>query len=149
MIGLSNRIQDDDIQIQSKDTISLLDPVTYTRIRIPVRSRQCRHAQCFDLYTYLEMNRNIPTWTCGICGVRVELKDLVVDCFFKEILQVITDEEVEYVEVDGEEYRPKANEVLAEPPRKKARRFTNTALPEPEDKVNDDSVVVDLTLDSD
>jgi hypothetical protein len=81
--------------------------------------------------------------------VRVELKDLVVDCFFKEILQVITDEEVEYVEVDGEEYRPKANEVLAEPPRKKARRFTNTALPEPEEKVNDDSVVVDLTLDSD
>ncbi|OWB68438.1 hypothetical protein B5S33_g3591 [[Candida] boidinii] len=51
---------DDDDLVESAVLISLLDPITSNRIRIPVRSRVCSHLDCFDLISFRELNRLSP-----------------------------------------------------------------------------------------
>ena len=70
---------DDDIFVTSSTTVSLRDPLSFLTIRVPVRGRSCKHVQCFDLLTYLNVNFQSPTWICPHCqkgGVGIS-KDVV------------------------------------------------------------------------
>ena len=48
--------------------ISLLCPLMRSRIRLPARSHNCKHVQCFDLESYLMMNAKNSNWNCPICS---------------------------------------------------------------------------------
>lgn len=76
---------DDDI-IVSTTTISLKCPLSYVRIRYPVKSMYCRHLQCFDGLSYLHLQEQVPTWTCPICSDKIDLSHLAVSDYYQEIL---------------------------------------------------------------
>lgn len=52
-----------------KVKLSLLDPISLQRIKIPLRSTQCAHLECFDLETFLIFNKHSPRsfLKCPIC----------------------------------------------------------------------------------
>lgn len=57
--------------------VSLRDPVSLVRIRVPVRGHKCDHLQCFDLETHWQVNsREHSSWACPVCGVAALAADL-------------------------------------------------------------------------
>ena len=82
---------------------SLLDPLTYQRIQVPVRSVHCSHIKCFDLRTFLEMYADKETKVCPICSGNIYLKDLILDSYVKSILDnTKEDEEDVDLETNGD-----------------------------------------------
>jgi len=75
----------DDISMDSLK-ISLLCPLSRTKLVTPVRSRNCRHFQCFDLLSFLSMNEERPNWKCPICNSQISYDSLAVDRYFLEIV---------------------------------------------------------------
>jgi len=53
----------------SKLTYTLLDPFSWNVIKLPVRGIHCRHAQCFDMGTYisLQLGNRTRYWKCPLC----------------------------------------------------------------------------------
>ena len=66
-------------------TISLKCPYTMTFMRIPCRGIHCRHTQCFDMESFVEMQKSslVNQWRCPIC--RGYAFALQVDGFMEEI----------------------------------------------------------------
>ncbi|CAG8436902.1 11713_t:CDS:10 [Diversispora eburnea] len=90
---------EDDIVLGSS-TISLKDPLGYTRIKIPCKSSRCSHIQCFDAYLFFQMNEQVPTWTCPVCNSIIDSwEDIVVDGYFTDILKN-TPEDQDSVSID-------------------------------------------------
>lgn len=52
---------------QTSVKISLKCPITFRRITLPARGHECRHIQCFDLESYLQMNAERGLWRCPVC----------------------------------------------------------------------------------
>lgn len=52
---------------QTAIKVSLKCPITYRRINLPARGHDCKHIQCFDLQSYLQMNSERGTWRCPVC----------------------------------------------------------------------------------
>ena len=72
--------------IATSTVMSLKDPVSYIRIKLPCRSHVCLHNQCFDAASYLLLQEQAPTWTCPICSKHVGFEALAVDEYVREIL---------------------------------------------------------------
>ncbi|KAI8915745.1 MIZ/SP-RING zinc finger-domain-containing protein [Gorgonomyces haynaldii] len=89
--------EDDDI-VATKDLVHLKDPFVLTRLRTPVRSITCKHIQCFDAASFLDVNRKTPLWECFVCHSRIKPKSLRSDRYMKDILEQC-DETVDSVEV--------------------------------------------------
>ena len=85
--------------------VSLWCPLSNTRIQIPCRPSQCDHLQCFDLATYVTMNKQSGKWLCPVCGKKALLlpATLFVDVYFLDILNDprTQNEEAIQVEKDG------------------------------------------------
>ncbi|KAI8378733.1 PINIT domain-containing protein [Choanephora cucurbitarum] len=79
--------QEDNELIMESETLSMKDPLAFTRMVTPIRSRDCRHLQCYDAHTYLTMNEQTPTWSCPVCNRLIHWDDLIVDEYFTEILK--------------------------------------------------------------
>jgi hypothetical protein len=47
--------------------VSLKCPITFKRIALPARGHECKHIQCFDLESYLQMNCDRGSWKCPVC----------------------------------------------------------------------------------
>lgn len=47
--------------------ISLMCPITFKRIVLPARGHECKHIQCFDLESYLQLNCERGSWRCPVC----------------------------------------------------------------------------------
>lgn len=77
--------EDDDI-VAGDETITLRDPYTRSRIMIPSRGKKCKHWQCYDGKTFIEMTRTAKKMECPICYAPLTFQDLVVDGFFEDIL---------------------------------------------------------------
>lgn len=81
-------------------SVSVMDPVSLTRIETPVRGKQCRHLEVFDRATYIEFNemkakmctRLSKLWNCPICGAITKPEGLVVVPAFVEVLATIQDD---------------------------------------------------------
>ncbi|RDY09749.1 E4 SUMO-protein ligase PIAL2, partial [Mucuna pruriens] len=58
---------DSDI-IEGASQISLNCPISFTRIKTPVKGRSCKHFQCFDFYNFINMNSKRPSWRCPHCN---------------------------------------------------------------------------------
>jgi len=69
-------------------TFSLLCNISKTAMQTPVRGRNCKHMQCFDLKNYLIANENLTggRWRCGVCESFVNVRDLVHCGLFKAML---------------------------------------------------------------
>lgn len=79
--------------------MSLKDPVSITRITLPIRSNICQHTQCFDGRFFMELQEQAPTWQCPICAKTVSFESLCVDKYFEEILNT-TSKSIEQVTIE-------------------------------------------------
>ena len=57
------------------------------RMRLPCRSSQCDHLQCFDAANYLMMNEKKDKWQCPVCNQTAPFDTLMLDGYFTEILE--------------------------------------------------------------
>jgi len=131
-----------DVQIISS-SISLQCQLGKYRIMVPVRANTCRdHLQCFDLQTYLQMNKRTPTWLCPVCSGKAGFQDLFVDTYFQKVLSEVPSD------INEVEIQPDGTWCPAKQPLKKRKAevqlnrvnsSNNTAQP----------VVIDLTADND
>ncbi|KAH9279510.1 E3 SUMO-protein ligase pli1 [Echinococcus granulosus] len=92
----------DDLLCDDWIPVTLLCPLTLTRIEIPIRSVNCDHLQCFDLSSYLTINKRRPRWNCPVCSLPSPFRDLRRDDFFLHLLKNKTLADAEHVKVDAE-----------------------------------------------
>ncbi|CAO1628889.1 unnamed protein product [Parajaminaea phylloscopi] len=91
---------EDDIEIGTS-TLSLRDPLSYTRIQNPCRSTHCHHSQCFDASFFFMSNEQAPTWQCPHCSKALKPEDLFIDGYFEDILRKVPEGE-DAVDVDAD-----------------------------------------------
>ena len=83
----------EDLAIVSQDiTINLCDPFMSKIFNVPARGRLCKHAECFDLDTFISTkavrsskNSLKERWKCPICGGDARPNTLIVDGFLAEV----------------------------------------------------------------
>ncbi|XP_036103194.1 zinc finger MIZ domain-containing protein 2 isoform X2 [Molossus molossus] len=85
---------------QTAIKVSLKCPVTFRRIQLPARGHDCRHIQCFDLESYLQLNCERGTWRCPVCNKTALLEGLEVDQYMLGILIYIQNSDYEEITID-------------------------------------------------
>ncbi|KAK6329542.1 hypothetical protein J4Q44_G00015200 [Coregonus suidteri] len=85
---------------QTAIRVSLKCPITFRRIQLPARGHDCKHVQCFDLESYLQLNCERGTWRCPVCNKTALLEGLEVDQYMWGILNAIQNSEFEEVTID-------------------------------------------------
>ncbi|XP_075697924.1 zinc finger MIZ domain-containing protein 1 isoform X2 [Rhinoderma darwinii] len=85
---------------QTAIKVSLKCPITFRRIQLPARGHDCKHVQCFDLESYLQLNCERGTWRCPVCNKTALLEGLEVDQFMWGILNAVQNSEFEEVTID-------------------------------------------------
>ncbi|CAI7628980.1 unnamed protein product [Penicillium glandicola] len=83
---MQNRANDSDI-VATSSVMSLKCPLSTLRIQVPCRSIVCTHNQCFDASSFLELQKQAPTWTCPVCSKSTSFESLQVDQYVDDILQ--------------------------------------------------------------
>ncbi|XBW36579.1 hypothetical protein QEN19_002154 [Hanseniaspora menglaensis] len=93
-------LNEDDEELQMETMrMSLQCPISYSRMKFPVRSRFCNHIQCFDAQWYLEAQRQVPLWECPVCQVKLNLTDIRICDYTTEILNNCKNDNDEQVEI--------------------------------------------------
>uniref|UniRef100_A0A672PTJ9 Zinc finger MIZ-type containing 1 n=1 Tax=Sinocyclocheilus grahami TaxID=75366 RepID=A0A672PTJ9_SINGR len=92
-------VGDDGVE-QTAIRISLKCPITFRRIQLPARGHDCKHMQCFDLESYLELNCERGSWRCPVCNKAALLEGLEVDQYMWGILNALQNSEFEEVTID-------------------------------------------------
>uniref|UniRef100_A0A8C8FL41 SP-RING-type domain-containing protein n=1 Tax=Oncorhynchus tshawytscha TaxID=74940 RepID=A0A8C8FL41_ONCTS len=85
---------------QTAIKVSLKCPITFRRIQLPARGHDCRHIQCFDLESYLQLNCERGTWRCPVCNKSALLEGLEVDQYMLGILIYIQNSDYEEITID-------------------------------------------------
>ncbi|XP_078431769.1 E4 SUMO-protein ligase PIAL2-like [Wolffia australiana] len=85
-LGVGTEHQEDDDLIEGLSKISLLCPLSFRRIKTPVKGHLCKHHQCFCYENYMAMNVKRPAWRCPLCNQAVSFADLRVDRQMVKIL---------------------------------------------------------------
>lgn len=65
---------------------SLVCPLGKMRMKLPAKSTNCDHLQCFDASTFLLMNEKKPTWTCPTCGKPCMYDDIRIESYFLDVV---------------------------------------------------------------
>ncbi len=92
---------DPDIEVGSS-VMSLKDPISTLRITVPCRSTICKHNQCFDAESFLQLQEQAPTWTCPICNKTISYEGLAVDQYVEDILNKARNADQVTIEPSGE-----------------------------------------------
>ncbi|XP_008211364.1 zinc finger MIZ domain-containing protein 2 isoform X2 [Nasonia vitripennis] len=91
--------------------VSLKCPITLKRITLPARGQDCKHIQCFDLESYLQLNCERGNWRCPVCTKPAQLEGLEVDQYMWGILNNTNSPDVEEVTIDSSaNWKPKKSE---------------------------------------
>ncbi|XP_077499394.1 E3 SUMO-protein ligase PIAS1-like [Amblyomma americanum] len=101
---LKAQFADEDQVVVQHFQVSLLCPLTKTKMRVPSRGVRCRHVQCFDALAYLDVNESTlqPSWKCPVCGGQVFARDIRVDLFTLDVVgKVDNDCNAVVLECDG------------------------------------------------
>nr|KAF6419748.1 zinc finger MIZ-type containing 2 [Rousettus aegyptiacus] len=85
---------------QTAIKVALKCPITFRRIQLPARGHDCRHIQCFDLESYLQLNCERGTWRCPVCNKTALLEGLEVDQYMLGILLHIQSPDCEEITID-------------------------------------------------
>lgn len=76
-------------------TVKLTCPISLMKIEIPVRGRGCNHLQCFDLSSYLQVNKQTRVfnarWKCPECPLLIRPEDLLIDSVMLTYLSQYSD----------------------------------------------------------
>lgn len=75
---MKSKAQDPDI-VATSTIMSLKCPLSTLRIDVPCRSLSCKHNQCFDASSYLQLQEQAPTWTCPVCNKIANFESLLID----------------------------------------------------------------------
>ncbi|XP_014478426.1 PREDICTED: zinc finger MIZ domain-containing protein 1 [Dinoponera quadriceps] len=98
----TNGIQSEkDVVEQTALKVSLKCPITFKRITLPARGHDCKHVQCFDLESYLQLNCERGSWRCPVCSKPAQLEGLEVDQYIWGILNTVNTAEVDEVTIDS------------------------------------------------
>jgi E3 SUMO-protein ligase PIAS1 len=73
-----SRAGDGDIEATSQ-VMSLKCPLSYMRLTLPCRGMGCKHLQCFDATSYLQLQEQGPQWICPVCNNQARFDQLAVD----------------------------------------------------------------------
>lgn len=93
-------LNEDDEELQMETMrMSLQCPISYCRMKFPVRSKFCDHIQCFDAQWYLEAQRQVPLWECPVCQEKLKLSDIRICDYTTEILNNCKNDNDEQVEI--------------------------------------------------
>lgn len=102
---------DSDLEVVSEwVTVNLRCPMSGSKIKLAGRFKPCVHMGCFDLHTFVELNRRARKWQCPLCLKNYSLKDLIIDPFFTQITRALENynEDVSEVEMKPDGcWRPK------------------------------------------
>ncbi|KAK6534686.1 SUMO ligase siz1 [Arthrobotrys megalospora] len=90
--------EDDEI-VATSTVMSLKCPASTLRIVTPLRSQFCKHHQCYDAISFLQLQEQAPTWSCPVCSRKIEFADLAIDKYVEEILNSVS-RDVDAVVVD-------------------------------------------------
>uniref|UniRef100_A0A8C6TDI6 Zinc finger, MIZ-type containing 2 n=1 Tax=Neogobius melanostomus TaxID=47308 RepID=A0A8C6TDI6_9GOBI len=82
---------------QTAIRVSLKCPITFRRIQLPARGHDCRHIQCFDLESYLQLN--CERGPGGVPKTAL-LEGLEVDQYMLAILIYVQNSEYEEISID-------------------------------------------------
>ncbi|KAF3635764.1 putative WD repeat-containing protein 74-like [Capsicum annuum] len=79
--------------IEGPSRISLNCPISFRRIKTPVKGHSCKHLQCFDFDNYTDINSRRPSWRCPHCNQYVCFTDIRIDqdMILKEVSEDVTD----------------------------------------------------------
>ncbi|OBT89832.1 hypothetical protein VE02_00869 [Pseudogymnoascus sp. 03VT05] len=80
-----SKAADPDI-VATSTVLSLKCPLSTLRMDLPCRSTACRHNQCFDATSYLQLQEQGPTWLCPICNNSATFETLAVDDYVRDII---------------------------------------------------------------
>ncbi|KAK2664162.1 hypothetical protein Ddye_002736 [Dipteronia dyeriana] len=86
--GITIQDSDSDL-IEGPSRISISCPISYTRIRTPVKGHSCKHLQCFDFSNFVEINSRRPSWRCPHCNQHVCYTDIRVDQNMVKVLREV------------------------------------------------------------
>ncbi|XP_047976483.1 E4 SUMO-protein ligase PIAL2-like isoform X1 [Salvia hispanica] len=75
--------------VEGSSRISLNCPISFTRIKIPVKGLSCKHIQCFDFDNYVDINSRRPSWRCPHCNQHVCFSDIRIDQKMVKILKEV------------------------------------------------------------
>ncbi|KAJ3042316.1 hypothetical protein HK097_002075 [Rhizophlyctis rosea] len=93
---------EDDEEIEIVDQIvTLTCPLSLTRIRIPAKGMRCKHVQCFDAETFLQIYMSSPIWKCGVCNNVIQKTDLTISEPFVRYLASYPDADRCVIRGDG------------------------------------------------
>ncbi|KAE9606549.1 putative E3 SUMO protein ligase [Lupinus albus] len=81
---------DSDI-IEGHSQISLNCPISFTRIKTPVKGRSCKHFQCFDFDNFINISSRKPSWRCPHCNQSVSYADIRLDRNMVDVLKDVGD----------------------------------------------------------
>ncbi|CAI6353469.1 unnamed protein product [Macrosiphum euphorbiae] len=84
---IKNSLKNNDDMSVDSFIVSLKDPLTTQRMKVPARGKECKHLQCFDAKKFLQMNEQTQKWECPICKEQVKYENIEIDEFFYRILQ--------------------------------------------------------------
>ncbi|CRJ97302.1 hypothetical protein BN1723_017082 [Verticillium longisporum] len=85
--------------VTTSQVLSLKCPLSYMRLAIPCRSYVCKHIQCFDATSYLQLQEQGPQWLCPICNKSATYDSLAIDEYVKDIL-ANTSKDLEQVTIE-------------------------------------------------
>ncbi|XP_072998838.1 uncharacterized protein [Typha latifolia] len=83
--------------VEGPSRVSLNCPISFKRIKTPVRGHLCKHHQCFDYDNYMEINSRKPSWRCPCCNTPISISDLRIDRNMVKILQEVGDDTADVV----------------------------------------------------
>ncbi|WOL01918.1 E3 SUMO-protein ligase [Canna indica] len=96
-----NADSDSDIEVVADSvTVNLRCPMSASRIRIAGRFKPCVHMGCFDLETFVELNRRSRKWQCPICLKNYSLENIVIDPYFNRITSLLQNCGEDVTEID-------------------------------------------------
>ncbi|XP_022969987.1 E4 SUMO-protein ligase PIAL2-like isoform X1 [Cucurbita maxima] len=87
---------DSDI-IEGPSRISLNCPISYTRIKVPVKGRSCKHLQCFDFYNFIDINSRRPSWRCPHCNQYICFLDICIDQNMLKVIREVAENVTEVI----------------------------------------------------
>ncbi|XP_076327906.1 zinc finger MIZ domain-containing protein 1-like isoform X2 [Tachypleus tridentatus] len=85
---------------QTAIKVSLKCPITFKRINLPARGEDCKHIQCFDVQSYLQLNCERESWRCPVCNKTAMLEKLEIDQYMWAVLNKLSKSEVEEITID-------------------------------------------------
>ena len=107
-------------ELPYKSKVSILDKYTESfDIKLPIRGFNCLHLEVFDLYKFINLNRDCLNYRCPICNKKSNLFYIdmymknIIDKYYKEKRKFISfDDNLLVIEDDDEETQTQENNMM-------------------------------------